>query len=70
MKLFQKSLRNVMSHVVLFTYRIKLNISTKKTVTKFYQRSYIVISSNLCNVIKKILDKISFPRQFKLTRVF
>ena len=32
---------------------------------KFYQRSYFVISSDLCNVIKKILDKISFYTHFK-----
>ena len=47
-----------MSHVVLFAYPIKLNISIKNTVTKFYQRSYIVILSHLCNATKKILDKI------------
>ena len=41
---------------------------------KFYQviyleipRSHIVISSDLCNAIKKILDKFSFHRHFKGT---
>ena len=33
---------------------------------QFYDRSYIVNSSDLCNTIKKILDKISRHRQFKL----
>ena len=31
-----------------------------------YQRSYIVISSDLCNGIKKILNKISSHRYFKV----
>ena len=42
-------------------YREKLNISTRE-LQKFYQRSYIVNLSDLCNVIKKILDKISCHR--------
>ena len=61
MKLFQNSLCNVMSHVV-FACPIKLNISTKNSYKNFYKRSYIVISSDLCNAIKKILDKISCHR--------
>ena len=32
------SLCNVMSHVLLFAYRIKLNVSTKNTVTKILQK--------------------------------
>ena len=47
MKLFEKSLCNVMSHFELFAYLIKLNISTKNTVT-----SYIVISTDLCNAMQ------------------
>ena len=48
---------HVMSDV-LFVYRVMLNISTKNRIIKFYQKSYIVMSSDLCNVVKKILDKI------------
>ena len=46
-----------MSHV-LFAYPINLNVSIRNRVKKFYQSSYIVILSDLCNAIKKILDKI------------
>ena len=41
------SLYSVTSVVVLFAYPIKLNIMTRNGVTKFYQRSYIVILSDL-----------------------
>ena len=37
---------------------------------KFYKRSYIVISSDLRNAIKKILDKISFHTHFNSLEVF
>ena len=37
-----------------------LNISTRKRVTKNYQRSYIVILTDLPNVINQMLDEISF----------
>ena len=33
---------------------------------KFYQRSFIVISSDLCNVIKKMLDKMSRQKKIAL----
>ena len=48
---------------LVFAYREKLNISTRE-LQKFYQRSYIVNLSDLCNAIKKILDKISCHRCF------
>ena len=64
-KLFQESLCNAMSHVVLFPYPIKLNISRQGTESqKLLKRSYIVISSDLWNATKKILDKFSFHRYF------
>ena len=55
---------HVMSDV-LFVYRVMLNISTKNRIIKFYQKSYIVMSSDLCNVVKKILDKILCHKHFK-----
>ena len=64
-KLFQELLCNVVSHVVLFAYPIKLNIWAKNTVTKFYQRSCIVNLSDLCNVIEKILETILCHKHFK-----
>ena len=66
MKLFQKSLINVMSYVVLFAYPIKLNISTKNTVTKILPKKLYCILSDLCNAIKKILDKILCRKHFKI----
>ena len=33
---------------------------------KFYQRSFIVISSDLCNVIKRIVDKMSRQKKIAL----
>ena len=42
---------------VLLTYQKNINISTKNTVTTFYQRSYIVISDYLYNAIKKCRKK-------------
>ena len=44
------------SVVVLFAYPIKSN--------KFYQRSCILILTDLPNAIKKVLDKISFHKHF------
>ena len=44
----------MLSHIGLFTYPVKLNILRNNTVTKFYPRSYTVISSYLCDVIRKI----------------
>ena len=37
---------------------------------KFYKRSYIVISSDLCNASKKMLDKFSFYRHFNLSKYY
>ncbi len=42
----------MMSQVVLFAYRIMLNISRRES-QKFYERGYIVILSYLCNAIKR-----------------
>ncbi len=36
----------------------------RKELQKFYQKGYIVILSDLCNAIKKTLDKISLHWQF------
>ena len=53
------SLYSMTSAVALFAYPIKLNISTRKGVTKnFYQRSCIIILTDLPKAIKKMLDKI------------
>ena len=60
---------HVMSDV-LFVYRVMLNISTKNRIIKFYQKSYIVMSSDLCNVVKKILDKILCHKHFKKLCIF
>ena len=46
-------------HVVLFAYPISRISRQRKRLQKFYQRSRIVILSDLCNAIKKILDNIS-----------
>ena len=64
MKLFQKSC-NAMSHVVLFAYPIKLNISTKNTAIKILPKKLYYDLSDLSNEIKKILHKISCHWNFK-----
>ena len=56
---------NMTSVVVLFAYPIKLNISTRKELHKFYQRNCIIILTDLSNATKKMLDKISFYKHFK-----
>ena len=63
MKLFEKSLCRMTSVVVLFSYPVKLNISTSKTVTKLYERSYRVILNDLHNAIDKLWEKISLHKQ-------
>ena len=62
------TLCSVMSHAVIFSYRM-LNISTRKRVTKSYQIGYTMNLSDLCNAMKKILDKISCHRYFKEKKV-
>ena len=57
---------NVMSHVVLFAYRITLNISTTQRVTKILQRNNVVNLGYLSNAITKISDKMSFLGHIKL----
>ena len=57
------SLYGMTSVVVLFAYPIKSNISTRE-LHKFYQRSCIIILTDLSNAIKKMLDKISFHKHF------
>ena len=49
---------------VLFAYPIKLNISTRKEY--LYQRSCVIILIDLSNAIKKMLDKISFHKYYKV----
>ena len=39
-----------------FSYQIELNISKSKIVQKFYQRCYIMILTDLSNVIKKLWE--------------
>ncbi len=57
----------VMHYVVLFAYRIMLDIlRRRRELQKFYQRVYIVILNDLCNAIKKRFDKISFHRHFNM----
>ena len=64
MKLFEKSLCRMTSVVVLFSYPVRLNISTSKTVTKLYERSnYRVILNDLHNAIDKLWEKISLHKQ-------
>ena len=46
---------NMTSPAALFAYPIKLNISTW-TCKKFYKRSCIVISTDLCNATKERKD--------------
>ena len=58
------SLYSMTSVVVLFAYPIKLNISTRKELHKFYQRSCIIILTHFSNAIKEMLDKISFHKHF------
>ena len=57
------SLCSVMSHVVLFAYRM-LIISTRKRFTKILPKTYAVNLSDLCNAINNILDKISCHSRF------
>ena len=46
----------------------KCKISRQGTeLQKLWKRSCIVISSDLCNLMKKILDKISFHRHFNIS---
>ena len=52
------------SVVVVFAYPIKLNISTRRELQKFYERSCIVILTYLPNAVKKMLDKVSFHKHF------
>ena len=63
------SLYSMTSVVVLFAYPIKLNISTRKELHKFYQRSCMMILTDLPNSIKKILDKIRFINTLKLVDI-
>ena len=58
------SLYSMTSVAVLFAYPIKLNISTRKEY--LYQRSCVIILIDLSNAIKKMLDKISFHKYYKV----
>ena len=60
------TLYSMTSVVELFAYPIKLNISTRRELHKFYQRSCIIILTDLSNAVKKMLDKISFHKHFKV----
>ena len=44
----------------------KVEYLGRNKVTKFYQRSYIVILTDLPNAISKMLDKISFHKRIKI----
>ena len=63
MKLFQKLLCSVISHVMIFTYPKKLNITTKKHSCK----DVIVISSVLlqCNLRKYLTNVIDTSKDEK-----
>ena len=55
----------MMSQVVLFAYRIMLNISRRKGVIKILlKKLHCVTLSDLRNAIKKAFDKISLHRHF------
>ena len=58
------SLYGMTSVVVLFAYR------QGRQLRKFYQRSCIIILTDLPNAIKKMLDKISFHKHFKVWGVY
>ena len=70
---FQKGFINLKSTQNI-TYKcpgldVKQSLYTCKcrnVVIKFYQRSYIVISTDLSNAINKMLNKISFHKHFTL----
>ena len=60
-----------MSHVVLILYIKESRIPRQGSdLKKFYERSYIVISSDLRNADRKITDKFSFywTLNFQLAR--
>ena len=59
------SLYSMTSVVVLFAYPISRISRPGKELHKFYQRSCIIILTDLPNAIKKMLDKISFHKHFK-----
>ena len=59
------SLYSMKSVIVLFAYPIKLIISTRE-LHKFYQRSCIIILTDLPNAIKKMLEKISIHEHFNI----
>ena len=61
------SLYNMTSVVVLFAYPIKLKSRQGRELQKFYQRSYIIILTDLLNAINKMLGKISFHKHFKVS---
>ena len=46
-------------------HNITFNISTSKTVAKFYQRSSITIFIDVFNRIKRLEEKISFDKHLK-----
>ena len=56
------------SVVVLFPYPMKSDVSKRKVLRielhKFYQRSCVIILTDLPNAINKMLDKISFHKHF------
>ena len=62
------SLYSMTSVVVLFAYPTKLTILTRNGVKKLYERSYIVILSDLSNTTIKMLDKISFHKHFNCSQ--
>ena len=58
--MFQKSLCNVIDAMCIICMFSKVeHLDKEHMLQKLYQRSYISISSDLCNAIKIILGKIS-----------
>ena len=69
--LFQKSLCNEMSHVVLFAYPIKLNISTRNIVMKVLPKTFVGFTFNDLGKLQMtnfILTKFAIIIQFGTRR--
>ena len=54
------------SLVVLFSYLLKLNMSKSKAITKILLKNLCCDLTDLSNAIKKLWEKISFHKHFKL----
>ena len=59
-------LHDMLRHGFVIYIFNKVEYLGRNKVTKFYQRSYIVILTDLPNAISKMLDKISFHKHIKI----